>query len=143
MAGAFSLSEPTIDPRKDLNNCVHWRSLYKVWGGGMNEHPMRAVPAMCVEGTKPKAAAKPAPRAAKPRSKPSKCAAKPAAQVANPPPQIACDGSLTHWECRARSAKFWMSATNSLHYSTPKAPKRCTAPPLCASTALSKHEDPV
>jgi hypothetical protein len=51
----------------------------------MNEHPMRAVPALCVEGTKPKTAAKPASKAAKPRAKPSKHAAKPAAQVAAKP----------------------------------------------------------
>ena len=46
---------------------------------------MRAVPALCIEGTKPKAAAQLAPKAAKPRAKPSKRAAKPASQVAAKP----------------------------------------------------------
>ena len=46
----------------------------------MNEHPIRAVPALCVEGTKPQPAAKAATKAAKPRAKPSKHAAKPSMQ---------------------------------------------------------------
>ena len=94
-----SALKKTVTVRPTLRLCRHRVPMgYGVWqmflpteawtlnpDDCMNEHPMRAVPALCVEGTKPKAAAKPAPKAAKPRAKPSKRAAKPAARVAAKP----------------------------------------------------------